>query len=265
MYGFRALIAVACSGLCKLPTAYEYQRGTYLVCVIYQSARVERLMLRACRIPGVYIPRVREEHSSLHRRSGSKRSTCTIPCGAPRSTTCFMWPTLPLPDTPSAAPIPCEGAATVAECGVMPRAGRKSPCTDTTFSRQPEVLASPVCLPTYLRDLHSCSAIIAIFPLNKSTELPTPSLTRLGLQSRLGDKPVKFQVVCPRNGTAVLKWLKRGFSVSINRMLARTSTNMFIPDVVRLDLLTRHAVLLLNHPTNPTMRRPFNIQQLAPI
>ena len=30
-------------------------------------------------------------------------------------------------------------------------------------------------------------------------------LTLLGLQSRFGEKPVKFQVVCHQNGTAVLK------------------------------------------------------------
>ena len=33
------------------------------------------------------------------------------------------------------------------------------------------------------------------------------SLTPLGPQSRFGDKPFKFQVVCPQNGTAVLKGL----------------------------------------------------------
>ena len=32
-------------------------------------------------------------------------------------------------------------------------------------------------------------------------------LTLLGLQSRFGDKPVKFGVICPQNGTAVLKGL----------------------------------------------------------
>ena len=32
-------------------------------------------------------------------------------------------------------------------------------------------------------------------------------LTRLGLKSRFGDKPGKSQVLCPRNGTAVLKRL----------------------------------------------------------
>ena len=32
-------------------------------------------------------------------------------------------------------------------------------------------------------------------------------LTLLGLQSRLGGKPAKFQVDCPPNGTAVLKVL----------------------------------------------------------
>ena len=35
------------------------------------------------------------------------------------------------------------------------------------------------------------------------------ALTLLEPQSRFGDKPVKFQVVCPRNGTAVLKGLRR--------------------------------------------------------
>ena len=32
-------------------------------------------------------------------------------------------------------------------------------------------------------------------------------LTLLEPQSRFGDKPVKFQVVCPQNGTEVLKGL----------------------------------------------------------
>ena len=31
----------------------------------------------------------------------------------------------------------------------------------------------------------------------------------LGSQSSFGDKPVKFQVVCPQNGTAVLKKVKK--------------------------------------------------------
>ena len=34
-----------------------------------------------------------------------------------------------------------------------------------------------------------------------------PWLTLLEPQSRCGDKPLKFQVVCPQNGTAVLKGL----------------------------------------------------------
>ena len=33
------------------------------------------------------------------------------------------------------------------------------------------------------------------------------ALTLLEPQSRFGDKPVKFQVVCPQNGTSVLKGL----------------------------------------------------------
>ena len=35
------------------------------------------------------------------------------------------------------------------------------------------------------------------------------SLTPLEPQSPFGDKPVKFQVVCPRNVTAVLKGLRQ--------------------------------------------------------
>ena len=34
-----------------------------------------------------------------------------------------------------------------------------------------------------------------------------PLIALLGLQFPLGDKPLKFQVVCPRNGTAVQKGL----------------------------------------------------------
>ena len=34
---------------------------------------------------------------------------------------------------------------------------------------------------------------------------PTKLPTLLGLQSRVGDNPLKFQVVCPQNGTPVLK------------------------------------------------------------
>ena len=33
----------------------------------------------------------------------------------------------------------------------------------------------------------------------------TEIITRLALQSRFGDKPLEFRVMCPQNGTAVLK------------------------------------------------------------
>ena len=36
---------------------------------------------------------------------------------------------------------------------------------------------------------------------------PQQFLTLLEPQSRFGDKPVNFQLVCPQNGTAVLKGL----------------------------------------------------------
>ena len=42
-------------------------------------------------------------------------------------------------------------------------------------------------------------------------------LTLLEPQSRFGDKTLKFQVVCPQNGTAVPKWL------TINALLQRTA------------------------------------------
>ena len=36
----------------------------------------------------------------------------------------------------------------------------------------------------------------------------SPGRGRLELQPRFGDKTLKFQVVCPQNGTAVLKGLR---------------------------------------------------------
>ena len=38
-----------------------------------------------------------------------------------------------------------------------------------------------------------------------TTLTPSITLTLLELQSHFGDKPLKFQGVCPQNGTAVLK------------------------------------------------------------
>ena len=44
----------------------------------------------------------------------------------------------------------------------------------------------------------TCAALKGLVDLN---------LLGIGLQSRSGGKPLKFQVVCPQNGTAVLKGL----------------------------------------------------------
>ena len=44
-------------------------------------------------------------------------------------------------------------------------------------------------------------------PNPNPTTSTLPTLTLLGPQSRFGDKPLKFQVVCPQNETAVLKGL----------------------------------------------------------
>ena len=49
-------------------------------------------------------------------------------------------------------------------------------------------------------------------------------LTLLEPQSRFGDKPVKFQVVCPQHGTAVLKGLSRK-SESDDRKKTKTKTS----------------------------------------
>ena len=43
--------------------------------------------------------------------------------------------------------------------------------------------------------------------MNEWAELADFQLTLLEPQSRCGDKPLKFQVICPQNGTAVLKGL----------------------------------------------------------
>ena len=46
----------------------------------------------------------------------------------------------------------------------------------------------------------------------EGADLAKRDSTLLEPQSRFGDKPVKFQVVFPQNGTAVLKGLKAGKS-----------------------------------------------------
>ena len=55
----------------------------------------------------------------------------------------------------------------------------------------------------------SCTAIVAVLSL-------------LGPQSRFGDKPLKLQVVCPPNGTAVLK----GLSIIVaGQQVMKTASN----------------------------------------
>ena len=44
---------------------------------------------------------------------------------------------------------------------------------------------------------------------------PRWRLTLLKLQSRFGDNPLNFRVVCPQNGTAVLKGLRNGCFASM--------------------------------------------------
>ena len=54
------------------------------------------------------------------------------------------------------------------------------------------------------------------------------ALTLLELQSHFGDNPVKFQVVCPQIGTAVLKGLNRGEGKNSSKAGA-TINNCLVP------------------------------------
>ena len=55
-----------------------------------------------------------------------------------------------------------------------------------------------------------CCAFIVERERYYSYWLIMSALTLLELQSHFGDKPLKFQVVCPQSGTPVLKGLKEG-------------------------------------------------------
>ena len=70
---------------------------------------------------------------------------------------------------------------------------------DVTISREPQ-------------PEHGCRVTDNKAIVRGGTFIPTCdcaffTLTLLEPQSRFGDKPIKFQVVCPQNGTAVLKRL----------------------------------------------------------
>ena len=55
------------------------------------------------------------------------------------------------------------------------------------------------------RDAHTDLGLLG--PQSRFGNTPLKFLTLLEPQSRFGDKPLKFQVVCPQNGTAILKGL----------------------------------------------------------
>ena len=67
----------------------------------------------------------------------------------------------------------------------------------------------------------------------------THGSTPLVLESRFGDKPVKFQVACPQNGTAVLK----GLHVRANKSLI---TSQLTTPTHRTPNETNKSHLLLN-------------------
>ena len=63
--------------------------------------------------------------------------------------------------------------------------------------------------------------------------------------SRFGDKPVKFQVVCPHNGTAVLKALKRGYKPIFRcnfLVLQSNAIYLYNEYIVRIPLLFSSSV-----------------------
>ena len=69
-------------------------------------------------------------------------------------------------------------------------------------------------MPRLGRPYHVINAIIIFSVLDEyrplfSTRYLLYLLTLLGLQSRFRDKSLKFQVICPHNGTAVLKGFRQ--------------------------------------------------------
>ena len=66
----------------------------------------------------------------------------------------------------------------------------------------------------------------------QQSENQKAALTLLEPQSRFGSKPVKFQIVCPQNGTAVLKGL-----TSVKKQKTREG---MAPNEFALMVQTRH-------------------------
>ena len=71
-------------------------------------------------------------------------------------------------------------------------------------------------------------------------------LTRLEPQSRFGDKPLKFQVVCPQNGTAVLK----GFNtnrVFLKQHCCRPPSNFNVEQAPKRRIPVSHVPFWIDH------------------
>ena len=66
--------------------------------------------------------------------------------------------------------------------------------------------------------------VLVIAEVCRCIALPTGLLTLLELQSHFGDKPLKFQVICPQNGTAVLKGL---ISICVLHRITTTVVRMY--------------------------------------
>ena len=64
------------------------------------------------------------------------------------------------------------------------------------------------------------------------SEAPRLTLTLLEPQSRCGDKPLNSQVVCPQNGTAVVKGLRSSTphpKIDVSKNITRTASRGVIP------------------------------------
>ena len=85
----------------------------------------------------------------------------------------------------------------------MPGATRSIPAPPAVrYSEAVVVLADPDCL--------AISAFWSVMAYISAAQRIGGDLTPLEPQSRFGDKPVKLYVICPQNGTAVLKGLIAG-------------------------------------------------------
>ena len=89
------------------------------------------------------------------------------------------------------------------------------------------------------------SSSLKTIPNNPNPTLNQPWLTLLEPQSRCGDKPVKFQVLHPQNGTAVLKALRVQHAAVTSSAIAQRTPTTIVSYTRYHHLLWRYHHLLL--------------------